>query len=129
VCCLSMALAQHGLEQSPKELNRNLKEAGGYNEKGWVKWASIGPVTDGRGRVEMVQRATHLDIERALAVGNPVLVKVAPGTMIQHWVLLVGRDGPEFLMKDPLDEKKQVQALSSLGSDILAVRVVKRDAR
>jgi len=45
--------------------------------------------------------------------------------MVQHWVLLVGRDGQEFLMKDPLDEKKTLKPLSSLGSKILAVRVVK----
>jgi hypothetical protein len=48
--------------------------------------------------------------------------------MFQHWVLLVGRDGHEFLMKDPLDATRSVRPLSSLHSPILAVRVVKRNA-
>lgn len=47
-------------------------------------------------------------------------------TGVQHWVLLVGRDQKEYLMKDPLGDGKSLQPLSSLGSDILAVRVVKR---
>jgi hypothetical protein len=128
VCCLSMALAQYGVERSPAELNRELKKVEGFNDKGWVRWAAIQAVTGGKVRAEVLSRPTHRDIQEALAAGNPVLVKVAPGSMIQHWVLLVGRDGREYLMKDPLDDGKKVKALSSLGSDILAVRIVKRSA-
>jgi hypothetical protein len=128
VCCLSMALTQHGIERTPYELNRQLKAADGYSSKGWVRWAAIGQVTGGKLRAEVVHRPTHRDIEQALAAGNPVLVKVAPPAMIQHWVLLVGRDGRDFLMKDPLDATRIAMPLSSLCSDILAVRVVKRNA-
>jgi hypothetical protein len=128
VCCLSMALTQHGLERTPYELNRQLKAADGYSSKGWVRWAAIRPVTGGKLRAEIVRHATHRDIEQALAAGNPVLVKVAPPAMFQHWVLLVGRDGREFLMKDPLDATTTARPLSTLRSDILAVRVVKRNA-
>jgi hypothetical protein len=40
-------------------------------------------------------------------------------------VLIVGREQKEYLMKDPLGNGA-LTPLSSLGSDILAVRVVKR---
>jgi hypothetical protein len=125
ICCLSMALAQHGVNRTPGELNRALKGVDGYTSKGWVWWAAIAQVTGGKVRAEVLRRPKHADIDQALAAGNPVLVKVAPPTMIQHWVMLVGRDGREFLMKDPLDQSKTPQALSSLGSDILAARVVR----
>ena len=126
VCCLSMALDQHGIERTPLELNRALKAADGYSHKGWVQWSALGQVTGGRAHAEILRKPTLRDIERALAAGNPVLVKVAPPGMIQHWVLLVGRDRWEFLMKDPLDRTMRTMPLSSLASDILAVRVVKR---
>ena len=126
LCCLSMALAQYGIDRTPGQLNHDLKQIDGYNENGWVEWNAIGPVTGGKVHIEWVNQPTLGDIERALARGEPVLVKVAPAGMLQHWVLLAGRDGREFLMKDPLDETKTFKPLSSLGSQILAVRIVKK---
>jgi hypothetical protein len=38
----------------------------------------------------------------------------------------VGRDQKEYLMKDPLGDGRSLEFLSSLGSDILAVRIVTR---
>ena len=75
--------------------------------------------------VEWGQEPTLGDIKQALALGQPVLVKVAPAGMVQHWVMLAGRDGREFLMRDPLDQTKSFKPLSSLGSEILAVRIAK----
>ncbi len=125
ICCLSMALASYGIEYTPGELNRALKQVGGYNENGWVYWRAIEPVTGRKAYVEWVCDPGLSDITQALALGQPVVVKTAPPGMVQHWVLLVGRDGREFLMRDPLDQTKSLKPLSSLGSKILAVRVVK----
>jgi len=41
-------------------------------------------------------------------------------------VLLVGREGREYLMKDPLGDGKKLGLLSAYHSDILAVRIVAR---
>lgn len=125
ICCLSMALSQYGIHRTPAQLNRDLKQSDGYNDHGWVYWAAIESLTHGQTRVDWIQNATHRDIESALATGQPVLVKVAPPKMLQHWVLLVGRDGHEFLMKDPLDPGQKPKPLSTLRSQILAVRIVK----
>jgi hypothetical protein len=43
-----------------------------------------------------------------------------------HWVLLVGREGREYLMKDPLGDGRTLGLLSSYNSNILAVRVVEK---
>ena len=126
VCCLSMALAQHGIDLTPSELNRALKKADGFTAKGWLFWPAIAQVTGGRARAEILWRPTLRQIEEELAAGNPVVVKIAPPPMIQHWVLLVGRDGRDFLVKDPLDGPARTKVLSALGSPILAARVVKR---
>jgi hypothetical protein len=125
ICCLSMALAEFGIARTPAELNRDLKQFHGYNDHGWVYWSAIEPLTLGKARVDWIQNPTHRDIESALVNGQPVLVKVTPPKMLQHWVLLVGREGNEFLMKDPLDPEQKLKPLSSLRSQILAVRIVK----
>jgi hypothetical protein len=128
VCCLSMALAQEGIDLNPAELNRALKRSDGYTSIGWLRWPALADVTDSRARAEILRKPTLRDIDAALAAGQPVIVKVAPPPMVQHWVLLVGREGREYLMKDPLDNARTVRPLSSLGSDILAVRIVKSGA-
>jgi hypothetical protein len=82
-------------------------------------------VSGGKTAVELPQNPTHRDIDSALGAGNPVLVKVILPNGFQHWVLIVGREQKEYLMKDPLGNGT-LTPLSSLGSDILAVRVAKR---
>jgi len=126
ICCLSMALACHGIELNPLELNRKLKEIEGYTFRGWVKWDAVRQVSRDQVRVELPQQPTNQDIESALEGGSPVLVKVLLKSGVQHWVLLVGRDGKEYLMMDPLGDGNGLAPLSSLGSDILAVRFVRK---
>ena len=126
LCCASMALTEQGIRTTPAQLNRQLKAVDGYTAKGWLYWPAIERATAGRARAEIVWKPRNRDIEQALADGNPVIVKVAPPPMFQHWVLLVGREGQEYLMRDPLDASGSLSPLSSLGSKILAVRVMKR---
>lgn len=124
ICALSMALAHHGIQMDPPTLNRTLAESDGFTRRGWVKWDALRRVTSEKINVLLPRHPTNRDIDTALAAGNPVLVKVLLPSGFQHWVLLVGRDGREYLMKDSLGDGRTLQPLSSLGSDILAVRVV-----
>lgn len=126
VCSVSMALAYHGIDLDPGELNRRLKEADGYTLRGWLKWDAVRQVTDGRVRVELPSNPTQQTIDDALAAGDPVIVKVILRSGIQHWVLLVGREGNEYLMKDPLGDGRNLQHLSTIGSEIHAVRIVRK---
>ena len=126
ICCLSMALAQYGITLDPLDLNRKLKEADGYTYRGWVKWDALRRVSGEQVRIELPQSPSNRDIEVALGGGNPVLVKVVLKSGAQHWVLLVGRDQKEYLMKDPLGDGKSLEPLSSLRSDIFAVRIVRK---
>lgn len=125
VCCLSMALARYGIDMDPSELNRRMIEQEGYTRRGWVIWDAIRKVSDGKVQVELPPKPTNLLIEQALAQGDPILVKIILRSGFPHWVLLVGRDGVDYLMKDPLGDGETLEPLSSLGSDILAVRIVR----
>jgi hypothetical protein len=44
-----------------------------------------------------------------------------------HWVLIVGKEGQDYLVRDPLDdEPEKTVALSTLTNRIRAVRIVKK---
>ncbi len=73
ICALSMALGQHGIYLPPDELNRQLKAKGGFTKRGWLIWAAVSEVTEGRAVVEIPFRADHSRIEAALAAGDGVL--------------------------------------------------------
>jgi hypothetical protein len=125
-CCLCMALAQHGIVLNPAELNQKLIQADGYTERGWIKWDVVEELSQKRVLIEIPENPTHRDIDQALTAGNPVLVKIVYRPGVLHWVLLVGRDGKEYLMKDPLGDGHTLGLLSAYHSDILAVRVVRK---
>ena len=44
------------------------------------------------------------------------------GGLVPHWVLIVGKDGREYLVKDPLDSSKTVTRLSMRSEKIEAIR-------
>ncbi len=126
VCCLSMALDQHGIILSPAELNRRLQQNDGYTARGWVKWERLKQITGDTIRIRIPKNPTPHDIQAALTTGNPVLVKVSLGSAGMHWVLIVGRDQREYLVKDPLSDGLQLTTLSHFGSEILDVRIVEK---
>jgi len=128
VCCISMALVHHGVESDPATLNGWLKSHGGYTERGWVKWAAAEEYTGNIVRIRIPGRPSHRAIDRALESGNPVIAKIALPSQIHHWLLIVGREGVEYLVKDPLGDGDRLIFLSSYASNILAIRIVEKRA-
>jgi hypothetical protein len=126
ICSVSMALAYHGIEMMPNQLNEKLKEKEGYTEQGWLKWNKIAELTDKKIRIEIPAKLTHEVIDKALKAGQPVIAKVFLNRTITHWVLIVGKSGQEYLIKDPLGDGKSLETLSKFGSDIYAIRIVSK---
>jgi hypothetical protein len=126
VCSLAMALDYYDVKKTPKELNDFLKANDGYNPRGWLRWSSVDKVSGGSVTMEYVGRPVFLVIDRALRNQQPVLAKVYIKGVIPHWVLIVGKDQQEYLMRDPLSEEGSVGHLSKYGSKIFAVRIPKR---
>jgi hypothetical protein len=124
ICSVSMALAYHGIEMMPNQLNEKLKEKEGYTEQGWLKWNKIAELTDKKVRIEIPEKLSHETIDKALKAEQPVVAKVFLNRFITHWVLIVGKSGQEYLIKDPLGDGKSLEMLSKFGSDIYAIRIV-----
>jgi hypothetical protein len=124
ICSVSMALAHHGIDLPPNQLNEKLKASEGYTEQGWLIWNKIAELTDKKIRIDIPEKLTHETIDNALQAKRPVIAKVFLNRIITHWVLIVGKSGQEYLIKDPLGDGKSLETLSKFGSDIYAIRIV-----
>ena len=63
-------------------------------------------------------------IDTALQWGQPVIAKIRLYGIFPHWVLIVGKNGADYLVKDPLGDGKSLSKLAH-HHRIYAIRVVK----
>jgi len=125
VCCLAMGLSHFGIQQSPKELNAWLRANDGYSLRGWLRWESLSKLTGGNIYVDYRAPLGHDTIDAALKARQPVLAKVFINRVVTHWVLVVGKDGTEYLAQDPLGNGKTPVRLSRYSSGVHAIRILK----
>ena len=126
VSSVAMACSNLGVELTPKELNERLKKADGFLPQGWVVWNAIPKVTEGRLTAEYHPAASHAVMDKALEQGAYPVVKYFLIGGIQHWCVIVGKEGLEYLARDPLRDDKGPVKLSDLTAKIYAVRVIRK---
>jgi len=126
VSSVAMACTDLGVELTPKELNTRLKKADGFQPQGWVVWNAIPRVTDKKLAAEYHPAASHKVMDAALEAGAYPVVKYFLLGGIQHWCVIVGKDGLEYLARDPLRDDKEPVKLSELTAKVYAVRVIRK---
>ena len=124
VCSLAMALDHYGIQVTPKSLNDYLKNNGGYTRRGWLKWDSVANISEGRVTLDYLGKASFPKIDSTLAKGEPVIAKVFIN-QTPHWVLIVGKDKTEYLIRDPLGDGKNLRRLSYYHSGLYDIRILK----
>ena len=105
----SMTMVANGLgfDETPESLNNKLKGTGGF-QGALVIPATLPSVCPGI-RYKGYQPCENApapiaQIDAALAAGMPVIAQVdwSPKSGVQtHWIVLYGKDGDRYLMKDP----------------------------
>lgn len=125
ICALAMALDHFGIHWTPKELNNQLKTHDGYTWRGWLKWQAVSSITGNKIAIETVRKPSHADIDAALTNKFPVAAKLLINGTIPHWVLIVGKQGTNYLMRDPLGNGHSLEPVSKYESDIFGVRIVR----
>jgi len=126
VCCVSMAFTQLGTPIDPKTLNSDLTRRNGDTSAGLLKWNVAAEVSNNTLSFDLPDKPAYMTIDSAIQSGNPVIAKIALWESYPHWVLIVGKDGYEYLVKDPLCERQTIEKLSSVSKTIQSIRVVKR---
>jgi hypothetical protein len=126
VASVAMACSNLGVELTPKELNERLKKADGFLPQGWVVWNAIPRVTDNLLAADYHPASSHKVMDAALEHGAYPVVKYFLLGVIQHWCVIVGKEGLEYLARDPLRDDKEPVKLSELTAKIYAVRVIRK---
>jgi hypothetical protein len=123
VAATAMVFKFYGVETDPQQLNWFLTSVDGYTERGWIYWDRAAWFAPDRVRHAYEDLASHQLIDSNLAGGNPVIVRVRLPNGVTHFVVIAGKDGFDYLVRDPgAGSAKGLYPLRELGSDIEALR-------
>lgn len=123
VASAAMIFRFYGIDIDPQQLNWYLTTVGGYTEKGWLYWERAAWWAPDRVRHVYEDLPSYRLIDSNLARGNPVIVRVRYSTGVTHFVVIAGKDGSDYLVRDPgAGAAKGFYPLRELGSNIEALR-------
>jgi Peptidase C39 family len=125
ISCVAMGLARHGYALDPLQLCRALKEQEGFTVGGLLLWNKIAAITNNTVTVEF-PRLSHATLDTELQQGTPIIARIRLHEVVTHWVLIVGKEGLEYLIMDPLNDAKQLMRLSERSKKIHAIRVLRK---
>jgi hypothetical protein len=102
VTSAAMVLSAYGVDTDPDRLNQYLTTHNGYTENGWVYWEKAAEVAPG-GQVEKAYEdlPSYALIDQNLLAGNPVIIRLTLQNGHTHFVVLVGKEGWNYLTQDP----------------------------
>jgi len=126
VCSVAMAATRLGFEIDPGRLNEELRQKAGYTPQGWLIWDAISRVSDKRLRAEIADRPTYAGLDKAIKSGAYPVVKFILLTGVPHWVVIVGKEGQEYLIRDPLLDCAKPVPLSKRADAIYSVRFIRQ---
>jgi hypothetical protein len=127
VASAAMVLASYGIDTDPKRLNAFLQEKEGYTPQGWIYWEKAAELAPDKVQHVYEDDASYRLIDTNLLRGNPVIVRMRMKNGITHFVVLAGKDGYDYLTRDPgHGAEKGLYPLKEIGSKIEALRFYKK---
>jgi hypothetical protein len=118
-----MVFQFYGIKTDPQQLNWFLTANGGYTDRGWLFWDRAAWWAPNRVRHVYEDLPSYALIDSNLAAANPVIVRVRFGNGVTHFVVIAGKDGFDYLIRDPgVGAAKGYYPLRELGSKIEALR-------
>lgn len=130
VSSASMLLGFYGMNIDPKRLNHFLIDHNGYEGKAWLKWESAAKYSP-----RLVEKAyedlpSYALIDWNLLRGNPVIVRIRRTDGITHFVVIVGKRGFDYLIRDPAGwgggNAGKIYPLADLGVPVEALRFYRK---
>ena len=118
-----MVFKFYGIDTDPQQLNWFLTAVGGYTDQGWIYWDRAAWLAPDRVRHIYEDLPSYQEIDSNLAHGNPVIVRVRLRSGVTHFVVIAGKQGFDYLIRDPGDGAgKGLYPLRELQSKIEALR-------
>ena len=127
VTSAAMVLASYGVDVDPGRLNAFAIQHGGYTPEGWLYWEAAAAYPPAIARKAYEDKPSYALIDQNLLAGNPVIIRVRYPTGGTHFVVIVGKRGFDYLIRDPGRGGAQgVYPLKDFGRPIEALRFFER---
>ncbi|MFI0348448.1 MAG: C39 family peptidase [Chthoniobacterales bacterium] len=127
VTSAAMVLAYYGVPVDPSSLNKYLIENNGYEGSSWLKWEIAGTFPPNIAEKRYEDLPSYGLIDCNLLLGNPVIIRIRRSTGKTHFVVIVGKKGWDYLIRDPGEQgMKGVYPFYKLGTPIEALRYYSR---
>ena len=122
ISSVSTAISNLNIPITPKEFNNKLTQNNGFQGADliWYKINESIPKVNYRYSRIFSSRTIENDLKKGLL---PIVNVKYHKTGVTHWVLIVGAEGGEFLICDPLDDGISIKFLSEHGN-VYAYRVI-----
>ncbi|SDU27112.1 Peptidase C39 family protein [Verrucomicrobium sp. GAS474] len=101
VTSAAMVLCYFGIPTDPHFLNLFLTETGGYTPQGWIEWEGAEALRPGTVRKVYEDLPSHFLVDRNLWRGIPSIVRLRMRGGTTHFVVIVGKRGFDYLIRDP----------------------------
>lgn len=124
---VTMVLYFYGIDTEPVTLNKFLNTHEGYTPEGWLKWEVAAEVAPAKVRFVYENVPTYKLIDANLKKQNPVIVRVRFPSGLTHFVVIAGKRGLDYLIRDPgAGGSKGLYPLKELAPKIEALRFYER---
>lgn len=127
VASAAMVLASYGYDTDPGRLNTFLKQNGGFTPQGWLYWEKAAEISGTAVRHAYEDLPSYHLIDSNLLRGNPVIVRLRYPSGITHFMVIAGKDGLDYLVRDPgSGGAKGLYPLREFGGPIEALRFYRK---
>ena len=126
----AMVMRFYGVDTDPGRLNVYLRENGGYDEDNDLIWEGPAMLAPDRVRKAYEDLPSYYLMDSNLLHGNPVIVRLRLPNGVTHFVVVMGKEGFNYLIRDPSSAglRKGVYPLREIGSNIEALRYYEKSA-
>ena len=97
----AMVMKFYGIDTDPGRLNVFLRENGGYDEDNDLRWEGPTALAPDRVRHVYEDLPSYYLMDSNLLRGNPVIVRLRLPSGITHFVVVMGKQGFDYLIRDP----------------------------
>jgi hypothetical protein len=101
VTSAAMVAAFYGIKTDPQKLNDFLTRTGGLDSEGLIDWNLVPSVAPNCWELAYNGIASYERIDKNLLAGNPVIVLIPLRDGASHFVVIVGKEGRDYLIRDP----------------------------
>src|ERR1700758_298481 len=101
VTSAAMVAAFYGIKTDPQQLNAFLTRMGGFTGDGLIHWSRVPSIAPAHLQLAYDGGPSYELIDSNLLAGNPVIAVIPLPDGGYHFVVIVGEEGRDYLIRDP----------------------------